>query len=191
MSTATARAARPAKPAPRPEPEAPRPDLRVLPPQPFRAPRGPFALVVGAVLTLGLLGVLLLNTVVAQDAFAVSALEQKAAALADQEQTLIQQVAAEDSPSRLEQRARRLGMVQNVNPAFVRLADGKILGEPVAAKAPVIKKTAAATPTTAPTTAPTAAATTPNALKTKAAAPQTTPDAIKTKAARTRAGAGQ
>ena len=108
MSTATARrdapARRPARAAPRAG-AAPRPDLRVLPAPPFRAPRGPFVLAVGAVLTLGLLGVLLLNTVVAQDAFAVSALQQKSAALADQEQALIQQVAAADSPQRLE-RAR-------------------------------------------------------------------------------------
>jgi len=190
MSPAAARATAPRPaPAPRRAPEPARPALRVLEPAPFRAPRGPFVLAIGAVLTLGLLGVLLLNTVVAQDAFAVSALQQKSAALADQEQALTQAVAAADSPQRLESRARTLGMVPTENPAFLRLADGKVLGKPLPGKAPVVKKVAAAKPKT-----PVAgtAATTPTALKTKAAVPpEQTPTAIKTKAARARVGAGQ
>lgn len=191
MSTATAPATRPTTPAPRRAPAPPRPDLRVLPAQPFRAPRGPFVLAVGAVLTIGLLGVLLLNTVVAQDAFTVSALQQKSAALADQEQVLTQAVAAADSPQRLESRARSLGMVPSENPGFLRLADGKVLGKPVPGKAPVVKKAVVKKPadTTKPATT-TGQPVTPNAVKTKAAA-ATTPTAVKTKAARARAGAGQ
>ena len=77
---------------------------------------------------------------VAQDAFAVSALEQKASELADREQALTQQVAAADSPEKLEERARRLGMVPSENPVFLRLADGKVLGKPVPGKRPVVKK---------------------------------------------------
>ena len=165
--------------------EAARPELRVLPAQPFRAPRGPFALVVGAVLTLGLLVVLALNTVVAQDAFAVSALQQRSAVLADREQALTQEVSAAESPQRLEQRAAALGMVPSVNPVFLRLSDGKVLGDPVAGKS---VRRAAAPAAAAPATGTSARPTAPHVQSTTAAhagatTTQHTPQAVRTKAA--------
>jgi hypothetical protein len=178
-----AAAARPSAP--------PRPELRVLRPQPFRAPRGPFVIAVGAVLTIGLLGVLLLNTVVNQDAFAVSALQQKSATLADEEQSLTQQVAAADSPQQLAARAHGLGMVPSVNPVFLRLADGKVLGDPVAGRSvPRAAAPAAGLPATgaSPSSTPSASATAPASSTTAPggrAHPQTSPhpNALKTKAA--------
>lgn len=166
-----------------------RPDLRVVPMPAFRAPRGPFAIVVGAVLTIGLLGVLLLNTVVAQDAFSLSELQQRSTDLADREQALTQAVARDESPQRLAARARDLGMVRNQNPVFLRLSDGKVLGEPKAGE-PVAGKPMrrAAAPAAASATGSSvdAASTSgvddaagprePTALKTKAAAdPRTSP----------------
>jgi cell division protein FtsB len=161
-----------------------RPDLRVLAPPPFRAPRGPFVLTVGAVLTLGLLGVLLLNTVVTQDAFAVSALQATSAELADREEALTQEVAAAESPQQLEERARALGMVPSKNPVFLRLSDGTVLGEPVAgspartAAAPAAAQ--GATGAAAPSTETTGTAD----GRTPADAQPRTPTAVKTKAAR-------
>jgi len=210
MSPATARVERErTASAPRRATPSPRPELRVLPQPRFHAPRGPFVLVVGAVLTVGLIGVLLLNTVVAQDAFAVSALQARSAALADQEQALTQQVAAAESPQRLERRARALGMVPSVNPVFLRLADGKVLGEatPASAPAPVVPATTGTSATDGKTADEKAAdeksagekngakkadgqdggvQVTPNAVKTKAATTHDTPRAVKTKAARAR-----
>jgi hypothetical protein len=56
--------------------------------------------------------------------------------LTDREEALQQDVSAEASPQRLAARARALGMVPNENPAFIRVADGRVLGVPKPAKAP-------------------------------------------------------
>jgi hypothetical protein len=79
---------------------------------------------------------LLLNTVLAQDAFVLYDLKKRAAVLADPEQALQQQVAAEAAPHLLASRARKLGMVPAENPVFLRLSDGRILGVPRPATAP-------------------------------------------------------
>jgi hypothetical protein len=84
----------------------------------------------------GLLALLALNTVLAKGSFAAYDLRAEAAALADREQALLQQVATAESPEQLEAAARGLGMVPAQNPVFLRLADGKVLGVPVAATAP-------------------------------------------------------
>jgi hypothetical protein len=62
-------------------------------------------------------------------------LRRTAAALTDQQQALMQDVAAAASPAELAARARALGMVENRNPVFIRLADAKVLGVPAPAVA--------------------------------------------------------
>lgn len=116
-----------------------RPRLRVVAPLPFKAPRGPFVLVVGSLLTLGLLGGLGLNMLVAQDAFALGDLRKESALLADREQALLEEVAIAEGPGELESRARALGMVSSVNPVFLRLADGAVLGKTEAPRAPAVR----------------------------------------------------
>ena len=131
------RAAGPAAPAPRPgarSPAAPR--LRLVPPLRTGAPRAPFVVLLGALLTAGLAGLLFLNTALAQDAFRLHDLKSRSALLTDREQALEQQVAVEASPRRLAARAEALGMVRSENPAFIRLSDGKVLGKPKAGVAP-------------------------------------------------------
>jgi hypothetical protein len=91
-----------------------------------------------ALLAVGLLGLLLLNTVLNQDAFTLHQLEQRTAVLTDREQALVERVAVEESPARLAARARALGMVPSSSPAFIRAADGAVVGVPApATPAPV------------------------------------------------------
>jgi hypothetical protein len=110
-------------------------------------------LLVAGMLAAGLLGLLLLNTVLAQDAFVVHDLQKQSALLTDQEQELQQQVEVEASPERLAVRARALGLVPSENPVFLRLRDGRVLGVPAPAKAlpkPKPKPSAAASAATKP-----------------------------------------
>jgi cell division protein FtsB len=136
--TATARTSARTAPAPRRAParKAPaRPNLRVVTPVPSRAPRAPFVLFSMLVVGLGLVGLLVLNTVVAQDAFTLHDLGTSGSALDEREQRLDQEVAALEAPAALAARARALGMVQAGDPVFLG-AHGKVLGNPVPATAP-------------------------------------------------------
>jgi hypothetical protein len=111
-----------------------RPHLRMVSPlRPERASRGMFALVVTGLLGVGMIVILVINTSLAQGAFTISELKGEQAVLAQQEQTLTEQVAAAAAPDTLEQQARALGMVPSVNPVFLDVTTGKVLGKPKAA----------------------------------------------------------
>jgi hypothetical protein len=90
--------------------------------------RSAFAAVVVTVLALGLAALLTMNTVLAQDAFVLTSLQQRNAELAVTEQSLATQVAAREDPNTLAARARALGMKPSGPPVFLNLANGKILG---------------------------------------------------------------
>ena len=109
----------------------PRPQLTVVPKTSPRPARLPFAVLVIAVLSAGLVGLLLLNTSMERGAYQVTALRAQTAALSAQQQRLEQQVAALQNPQQVAERALNLGMVVNANPAFLSLATGKILGHAV------------------------------------------------------------
>jgi hypothetical protein len=145
-------------PATRTHPARPttvRPRLTVVPPLRAPAPRAPFVLLVGALLTAGLGGLLFLHTAIAEDSFRLHDLTARSAVLTDSEQALEQEIAALAAPQRLAARAKRLGMVRSENPAFIRTSDGRILGNPKAGVAPLPKPkpTTPANPT--PTASPT------------------------------------
>jgi hypothetical protein len=114
--------------APRKPTTLPRPRLVVVAPQRSTAGRLPFVILVCAVLISGLVGVLLLHTIAAQDAFRVTGLQQRLATLTDQEQQEAQLVAADSSPTALETRAVALGMEPTVLSAFHRRGDGRAVG---------------------------------------------------------------
>jgi hypothetical protein len=140
-------------PASRPHPARPstvRPRLTVVPPLRAPAPKAPFVLLVGALLTAGLGGLLFLHTTIAEDSFRLHDLTARSAVLTDREQALEQEIAALAAPQRLAARAKTLGMVRSENPAFIRTSDGRILGKPKAGVAPPPepKPTATATATT-------------------------------------------
>jgi hypothetical protein len=121
--------------APSPAPSrgrpAPAPQLTVVEPVPARLRRGPFVALIVTLLASGLLGLLLLNTVLAQDAFVIHDLERRTAVLSDREQALKEEVAIQESPERLARRAQGLGMVPLSSPAFIG-PDG-VLGVPAPA----------------------------------------------------------
>lgn len=110
--------------------------LRLVQPRRTTAPRAPFLAVVVLLLAGGLLGLLALNTVLAQDAFHLHALTKQGKELADREQALAREVETMRTPRNLAAKARSLGMVQSAAPAFLRLPDGAVLGAEVAAPAP-------------------------------------------------------
>ena len=142
--------------APGRRPAAP-PALHVVPAAPWRAPLGPFLLVSVAVVVAGLLGLLLLNTLVAQDSFRVHRLEKDGSALREREETLKTEVAKAKAPGILALRAIGLGLVPGNTPGFVRLRDGRVMGEPKTALAPPAATTAPVRPKPASVTAVTAA----------------------------------
>jgi hypothetical protein len=123
------------------------------------AARAPFVAAVVVILAAGLLGLLLLNTVLAQDAFRLHALQLQGHVLADQEQSLQREVEALQSPQSLAARATAMGMVPGGPRAFLRLSDGKVLGVAVPGQAPVVAAPPAAVKVS------TAAAKTPPAAK--------------------------
>ena len=127
----------------RPAPAARRPALALVPAS-AAAPRGrtPFVVLVVTLLAAGLLGLLLLNTALAQDAFRLHTLKEDSRALADREQMLMRQVEAQRAPQALAEKAAALGMVPAGPPAFLRLPDGAVLG----AETPAVDPAAAATP---------------------------------------------
>jgi len=170
-SGATARAVPlrvPTDPRTAPAPEsAPQRWLRLVPQRRSRAARAPFAVVLVGVLGGGLLGLLLLNTLVAQDSFRLHQLAQESRSLQQREEQLAGQLEANQAPSALAARAARLGLVPGGPPVFLRLPDGRVLGKPVAGKevpAPAAKTERPGTPTAAasaparPRTAPRPAA---------------------------------
>jgi hypothetical protein len=129
-------------------------------PRSATAGRLPFVVAVGAVLAAGLVSLLLLHTLAAQDAFTLHALARSSATLADQEQALALANQQAQAPTRLAEQARTLGMVPATSIAVTRLH-----GRPVAVlRAPnVVVPSAQPTPTT-PTTTTAAGSTTKPAV---------------------------
>ncbi|MBV9292354.1 MAG: hypothetical protein JO222_07885 [Frankiales bacterium] len=135
------------------QPARTRPTLRLVTPRRLVVGRLPFAILVGSLLTLGLLGLLMLHTLAAQDAFRLQRLQHAQAALSDTEQQLALANQQLSAPASLARRARALGMVPGGAIAFVKVGHhGRIIGVAhAAAPAPP-----PAPPTTKPTKSPTA-----------------------------------
>lgn len=126
--------------------------LRLVPRRRSQAAKTPFAVVLVVLLVGGLLGLLLLNTLVAQGSFALHDLSRQGRALQQQEQQLSDQVQALQDPAALASRATKLGMVPGGAPAFLRLPDGRVLGVPTAGQALPKPAPPKPTPTSASTT---------------------------------------
>jgi len=136
--------------------------LRLVPQRRSSAARAPFAVVVVVLLVGGLLGLLMLNTMVAQGVFRLHDLTVQGKVLDDREEVLSRQVQTLQAPTSLSQRATAFGMVPGGPPMFLRLSDGAVLGIPgaPAAAAPAPPAPAPAAPATAPAGAPKALPTT-------------------------------
>ena len=112
--------------------------LSVVPSGEPAGSRAPFVVAVVSLMVAGLLGLLMLNTVVAKDSFRLHALQVEGRKLADREQVLTREVEALRAPSALAARATEMGMVQAGPPAFLRLPDGTVLGAATPAEAPLV-----------------------------------------------------
>ncbi len=126
--------AAPVSPAPAPKPAPTRSPLRVVAPRP-RGMRTPSTVAVGLLLAVGVIGLLLLNTALQRRAFELSTLNERAEALEVQVSGLTLRTDRLESTQSLALRATELGMVPNPSPVFLRLSDGRVVGDPVAAAA--------------------------------------------------------
>jgi hypothetical protein len=151
---------------------ATRPRLAAVPVGPAHRSRTPFVTLLCGLMIAGLLALLLLNTALAQDSFALHELQRRSAALTDREQALAQQVSVQESPQELARRAIALGMVPSSNPVFLRLADGRTLGVPERAPAAPAPAPSEAGVSPRPPAAPTA--TMPTTPRTPTARPPAT-----------------
>lgn len=95
-----------------------------------------FLMLVAGLLTAALLSSLALNTMLAQGSFVRYDLMTRNAELGLQEQALSREVADMSAPFALQQRAANLGMVPALNPVYIDLTAGKVLGRPEAAEPP-------------------------------------------------------
>lgn len=104
--------------------------LTVVPRRRARASTVPFLILVSMVLVGGVVGLLLFNTSMQQASFATSSLEDQAAILNAHEQSLQMELDRLNDPQVVAMRAQRMGMVLPATPAFLRLSDGKVIGQP-------------------------------------------------------------
>ncbi|MEV0648662.1 hypothetical protein AB0I28_25720 [Phytomonospora sp. NPDC050363] len=118
------------------EPKAPakrrpvrRPDT-VAPPAPVTTPRTPFVVFLIGLVAAGIVGLLLLNTAISEDAFALHELRGEGAALDAHEQQLKDELAELSSPGNLAAAAKRLGLVPAAEVTYIRLPDGRELTMP-------------------------------------------------------------
>jgi len=117
-------------PANRPGRDEQRPRLRVAPPAPVSAPRAPFVALVLVLVLIGVIGILVLNTRIAENAFRLDALRTKQSTLDRDEERLRSDLASKESPVTLAMRAKQLGLVPSRTPAFLLLPDGTKLEMP-------------------------------------------------------------
>lgn len=88
-----------------------------------------FGAVVGALLTVGLSLVLMINVAITQGAFEEANLKGDVRSIEAAQQRAQQTLSMLASPGSLESRARAMGMVPVASPVFLRLADAKVFGK--------------------------------------------------------------
>jgi hypothetical protein len=110
----------------RPITETPR--LRVVTGAPLRHGGAAFGILCATLLAIGLIGLLLLNTALAQGSFTLHDLRTASDQLTDAQGALNQSLDASKSPANLAMRATSMGMVSAGSAAFLRLSDGKVIG---------------------------------------------------------------
>ena len=124
----------PSKPRPLAKPQPSRPSLRLLPQlRPIPSQRTKpvtFAVILSSILVMGSLVLLLINTLLAQDAFVLHRLQQHVALLTVEEQAVTAITDRESSPDSLATKATLLGMVAGETPVFLDLNTGKVVGTP-------------------------------------------------------------
>jgi hypothetical protein len=107
--------------------------LTLVPARSTPAPRTPFAVLVFAILGAGVVGLLMFNTHMQQASFYATRLQTRADDLTARQQKLDMELERLRAPQRLAEAGKKLGMVAPGVPAFVKLADGTIVGTPTPA----------------------------------------------------------
>ncbi|WP_025617893.1 hypothetical protein [Salinispora cortesiana] len=97
--------------------------LRVAPPAPVSVPRAPFATLVVVLVVGGVLGILLVNTKINENAIRLSQLQREQTTLNLKQQQLNQQITEAKAPGNLLEAARKLGLVE-LEPGYIQLPDG-------------------------------------------------------------------
>ncbi len=91
----------------------------------------PFVVAVCLLLAAGLVGLLLLNTVLAQDAFVIQNLQTQQARNAEKENALAEQLSARNAPQEVARRAQAQGLVPDPNaPCFVWVNQARVCTDP-------------------------------------------------------------
>ncbi|GGK26088.1 hypothetical protein GCM10010124_18320 [Pilimelia terevasa] len=148
--TDQARAGRPAPPvdgatALAAQPAAPRRRaaswLTVAPPAPVAVPRAPFVALLLLVVVGGVLGILVVNTTVMENAFKLQTLQQQHAALDQEEAELRKKIEDAEAPNSLYRAAERLGMTYDGQPAVITLPNGRKVELPSPLTDPVAART--------------------------------------------------
>lgn len=89
-----------------------------------------FGAFAGGVGVVGLVLVLTINVAMTQGAFEEAALKSEVRSIEAAQQRSQQTLAMLAAPGNLESRARAMGMVPATTPVFLRLADGRVIGDP-------------------------------------------------------------
>jgi predicted PurR-regulated permease PerM len=95
---------------------------------PLRRSGAAFGIICAILLAAGLIGLLVLNTALAQGSFILHDLKASSDQLTDTQDALNQSLAASKSPANLATRAAGMGLVPAQSSAFLRLSDGKVVG---------------------------------------------------------------
>ena len=106
------------------------PELTLVPPLRSTVSTVGFSLIIMALVALGMGLVMVVTTSVAAQSKELSGLRAEATLLEYRAASLTTQLQTTSNAGGLAMRAADLGMVPNPYPAFIRLSDGAILGEP-------------------------------------------------------------
>lgn len=103
--------------------------LRAVPSLPERMARVPFITVLIAIFGVGMVGLLMVNTSLQNQAFESRALNREAAQLVYAEAELKSHLNQVRTPEQIATKASALGMRANPHPAFLVIPSGKVIGE--------------------------------------------------------------
>lgn len=93
-----------------------------------RAPRIPFVLLVMCLMGGALISLLVLRSVVAQEAYAITSLQSQNKELSQREQQLQREVAHLETSERIAREAEQMGMRQGQEPLFLDPDNGEVTG---------------------------------------------------------------
>jgi hypothetical protein len=87
-----------------------------------------FGLIISGIILIGMLGGLVVNTLLSQGQFEIQELQNRSISLAAEHEILAQNVSRLESPEILKNRALEIGMIPSPGSAFIDLRDGRLLG---------------------------------------------------------------